>query len=141
MAQVISATTRFIRQGGRRSDFLARAQVLLEQSRRHWGAGEVDLALEYSYQAALRVAGARIADSPVARRKRKPTDAWGQLRLVDEAGVQWAGIFEGYSRFRSRVASGIELDPDTAVVVEIMARATAFLAEVELDFGGSPAAA
>ncbi|QGU07817.1 hypothetical protein COCCU_09465 [Corynebacterium occultum] len=141
MAQVISATTRFIRQGGRRSDFLARARALLEQSRQHWEAGEIDLALEYAYQAALRVAGARIADSPVAQRKRRPTDAWGQLRLVDEVGVHWAGIFEGYSRFRSRVASGIELAPDSGAIAEVMAHATAFLAEVELDFGGSPAAA
>ncbi|MGP6172795.1 SAV_6107 family HEPN domain-containing protein [Corynebacterium sp. A21] len=141
MAQVISATTRFIREGGRRSDFLSRARILLDQSRAYRTAGKVDLALEYSYQAALRVAGARIADSPVARRKRKPTDAWGQLRLVDESGIRWAGIFEGYSRFRSRVSSGIERDPDPRIVAELMSHSEAFLAEVELDFGDSPVAA
>lgn len=141
MAQVISATTRFIREGGRRSDFLSRARVLLDQAREYQAAGKIDLALEYSYQAALRVAGARVADSPVAQRKRKPTGAWGRLRLVDESGVRWAGIFEGYSRFRSQVSSGIVRDPDPLIVAEVMAHSAAFLAEVELDFGDSPVAA
>lgn len=141
MAQVISATTRFTHQGGKRAEFLAKAQLLLEQSREHFSAGEVDLALEYAYQAALRVAGARIAESPVARRKRKPTDAWGQLRLVDADGVRQAETFERYSRFRSRVSSGIERDPAPESVTEVMEKAAAFHAEVELGFGHAPAAA
>lgn len=141
MAQVISATTRFFRRGGRQAEFLAKARILLSQSRDHFGAGEVDLALEYSYQAALRVAGARVVDSPVAHRKRKPTNAWEQLRLVDDAGVRQAASFERFSRFRSRVSSGIELHPDPAAVAEVMELAAAFLAEVELGEGTTYAAA
>lgn len=141
MAQVISATTRFSRRGGRQAEFLAKAKVLLAQSQDHFGAGDIDLALEYAYQAALRVAGARVAESPVAHRKRKPTNAWEQLRLVDDDGVRQAGSFERYSRFRSRVSSGIELDPDPATVACVMELAAAFLAEVELGEGTVFAAA
>lgn len=141
MAQVISATTRFFRRGGRQAEFLAKARVLLSQSRDHFGAGEIDLALEYAYQAALRVAGARVVDSPVAHRKRKPTNAWAQLRMVDGVGVEQADSFERYSRFRSRVSSGIELHPDPVAVAEVMELAAAFLAEVELGEGTASAAA
>ncbi|MGD7003217.1 SAV_6107 family HEPN domain-containing protein [Corynebacterium halotolerans] len=141
MAQVISATTRFARGGGKRAEFLAKARFLLDQSREHYRAGEVDLALEYAYQSALRTAGARIAGSPVAQRKRRPTNAWDQLKLVDETGVAQAQVFEHYSRFRSRVSSGIERDPDRAAVAALMEKAAAFLAEVELDIGGDFAAA
>lgn len=135
MAQVISATTRFALGGGKRAEFLAKARTLLSQSEQHFRAGEIDLALEYAYQAALRVAGARIADSPVAQRRRKPSGAWAQLRLVDVEGQRQAAVFERYSRFRSQVSSGIERDPDPARVAEVTAEAKAFLAEVELGTG------
>lgn len=143
MAQIISATTRFTGSGAgtRQADFLSRARALLSQAVEHRAAGQWDLALEAAFQAALRTAGARIAMSPVASRRRRPTSAWGQLRLVDEAGGRWADLFAQYSRLRSRVASGLELDVDHAVVNRVLDLAAEFLTEVEGEVGWFPAAA
>lgn len=143
MAQIMSATTRFTGagQGTRRADFLAKARALLSQAARHREAGEWDQALEAAYQAGLRTAGAKISASPVAARKRRPTSAWEQLRLVDEDGGRWAAAFGQYSRLRSRVASGLERDVEPVVVDHVVALSAEFLAEVEADVGWFPVAA
>ncbi len=147
MAEIISATTRFagtgvgVDRGTKRADFILKARALLAQSRRHRADGEWDLALETAYQAALRCAGARISGSAVSRRRRRPTGAWDQLRLVDEAGEHRAADFEQYSRLRSRVASGLEPEVDTRIVARVMAMAEEFLSEVELEAGWAAAAA
>lgn len=141
MAHIISATTRFSGAGTRRADFIFKARGLLAQAADHATAGEWDLALEAAYQAALRSAGARISASAVAGKRRRPTGAWDQLRLVDADGERWAGSFEQYSRLRSRVASGLERDLDPRLVSRIMDLAGEFLAEVEAEAGWAPAAA
>ena len=82
MATVISATTRFGGRGeAKRAEFLGKAHVLLTQSQVALRAGDEASALELAYQAALRTAGARIAVSAVAQRKRKPHGAWNR-RLI-----------------------------------------------------------
>ena len=143
MAQIMSATTRFTGagQGTRRADVLAKARALLSQAVRHREAGEWDQAFEAAYQAGLRTAGAKISASPVAARKRRPTSAWEQLRLVDEDGERWAAAFGQYSRLRSRVASGLERDVEPVVVDHVVALSAEFLAEVEADVGWVPVAA
>ena len=141
MAQIISATTRFSGAGTRRADFIFKARELLAQAAEHRKTGEWDLALEAAYRAALRSAGARISGSPVAGRRRRPTNAWDQLRLVDADGERWAAMFEQYSRLRSRVSSGLERDVDPAVVGRVMGLSAEFLAEVEAEAGWAPAAA
>lgn len=147
MAKIISATTRFagggagVGHGTQRADFILKARALLSQARSHRAAGEWDLALETAYQAALRSAGARISGSAVSKRRRRPTGAWDQLRMVDENGERRAAEFEQYSRLRSRVASGLEPELDTRVVERVMGMAEEFLAEVELEAGWATAAA
>lgn len=141
MAQIISATTRFAGAGTRRADFILKAQALLAQAHVHREAGEWDLALESAYQAALRTAGARISASAVAGRRRRPTGAWDQLRMVDAEGEKWAAAFSQYSRLRPRVASGLEREVDHGVVSTVMELAARFLAEAEAEAGWVPAAA
>lgn len=143
MAQIISATTRFAGagEGTRRANFIFKARALLAQAVEHRAAGEWDLALEAAYQAALRSAGARISASAVSGKRRRPTSAWDQLRLVDAEGERWAGAFEQYSLLRSRVSSGLEREVDPAVVGRVMDLVAAFLAEVESEAGWTPAAA
>lgn len=143
MAQIISATTRFAGAGAgtRRADFILKARALLAQAVDYRADGEWDLALEVAFQAALRTAGARISASPVAARRRRPSNAWDQLRLVDEDGVRWATEFSQYSRLRSRVSSGLDLSVDHDVVNRVMELAAQFLAEVEEEAGWLPAAA
>lgn len=143
MARIISATTRFAGAGSgtRRADFIFKARGLLATAVRHRRAGEWDQALESAYQAALRTAGARISASAVAGRRRRPTNAWDQLCLVDAEGERWALAFAQYSRLRSRVASGLERDVDPTVVDRVISMVTEFLAETEAEAGWAPAAA
>ena len=63
----------------------------LAQAHDDFEAGRHDLAMENAYRAALRIAGARSAQSPVVRkRKRLPTNAWDKLALTGAAGADWA---------------------------------------------------
>ncbi|GAB2504299.1 hypothetical protein CATRI_08750 [Corynebacterium atrinae] len=143
MAPIVSATTRFTRtgRGTRRADFLSKASALLSQSVAYREEGNWEQALESAYQAALRTAGAWISESSVAGRRRRPTSAWDQLRLVGGGGEEWADTFSQYSRLRSRVVSGLERDLDHDTVDHIIALASEFLAMVEGDASGFPAAA
>ncbi|AWB81561.1 hypothetical protein C3B44_03630 [Corynebacterium yudongzhengii] len=132
MGDVISATTKFSTRQLKRERFLASARDLLDSARKEMAAGAFDLALEYAYRGALRVAGACIADSVVlARRKRLPSSAWERLALVGEAEKEWAQTFSGFSRLRSRVMSGIEKVPPAGVAEEVVELAAEFLAETE----------
>ncbi|EFK53589.1 SAV_6107 family HEPN domain-containing protein [Corynebacterium genitalium ATCC 33030] len=145
MNSVISATTGTVYgtvpAASRSENFLGTARALLDESYAHLGAGRSDLALESAYRAALRTAGAVVADSAViAKRKRLPTSAWAKLKLTGVRGGYWAEVFEGYSRLRGRVASGIELKPDGALVAELVDRAAAFYAEVAGEGPGMAAA-
>jgi len=136
MATVISATTRFGGRGeAKRAEFLEKAHVLLTQSQVALRAGDEASALELAYQAALRTAGARIAVSAVAQRKRKPHGAWDQLALVDETGVEQAADFKAFSKLRSRVSSGMEVEVDPVIVREFVQRVRGFLDSVDAEAG------
>ncbi|MDO5097906.1 MAG: SAV_6107 family HEPN domain-containing protein [Corynebacterium sp.] len=141
MSTVVSATTRFNDRPVKSAEFIHKAHLLLSEAIGYRSQGRLDLALEYAYQAALRTAAARIAQSAVAKRSRKPTNAWDQLRLVDAVSAQWADTLGQYSRLRSRVSSGIDTEVDAAVVDRLIRLAGEFLDAVEFNDGGTPAAA
>lgn len=145
MAHVISATTQATKRTSRASGvakqqhFLRQARMLIEQAREYAADGRLEEALEVAYQAGLRTAGARIAVSVVARRKRKPSSAWGQLALVSAEGKEWAQEFGRYSKLRSRVSLGLEDTVGTETVFELMGLSARFMAAthaaaVESDF-------
>ncbi|MGV0326263.1 SAV_6107 family HEPN domain-containing protein [Corynebacterium confusum] len=145
MAHVISATrqatTRASRTSGvgKQQHFLRQARMLIEQAREYAADGRFEEALEVAYQAGLRTAGARIAVSMVARRKRKPSSAWEQLALVSAEGKEWAQEFGQYSKLRSRVSLGLEDGVEEDAVFELMGLAARFMAAthaaaVESDF-------
>ena len=135
MAQIISATrTRSNgRAGGKRARFLFQARELLDAARGYAVEGRFDQALEVAYQSALRTAGARVAASAVARRRRLPSSAWDRLALVGVEEKRWAESFKGYSRTRARVASGLDEVPGEDFVYGLMQRAAQFLDESELE--------
>lgn len=135
MAQIISATrTRsYGRAGGKRARFLFQARELLDAARGYAAEGRFDQALEVAYQSALRTAGARVAVSAVARRRRLPSSAWDRLALVGVEEKRWAESFKGYSRTRARVASGLDEVPGEDFVYGLMQRAAQFLDESELE--------
>lgn len=141
MGEVISATTRFARAGGKSTEFLSKARVLLAQSIRHREEGDLVLALELSYQSALRTAGAVFADSAAAARRRKPTGAWERLRLVDEKAAAWADELSGFSRIRARAVNGLDVNLTGAMVDAFMVRVEQFLSEAEDETGWLPAVA
>ncbi|OFS24098.1 hypothetical protein HMPREF3067_00085 [Corynebacterium sp. HMSC04H06] len=113
--------------------------MLIEQAREYAADGRFEEALEVAYQAGLRTAGARIAVSMVARRKRKPSSAWEQLALVSAEDKEWAQEFGQYSKLRSRVSLGLEDGVEEDAVFELMGLAARFMAAthaaaVESDF-------
>ena len=124
MSSVVSATTSkaygSTSRPSRRDTFLTSADSLLLAAREEVERGQFDLAMESAYRAALRVAGAVCAgSSAVKKRKRLPTSAWEKLALTGLQGEQWAARFKQFSRERGRVASGIQSNPDPAVVLEL----------------------
>lgn len=141
MSKVISATTKFRPRQDKREEFLSKAASLLAEARTLHAQGDHDVALEMAYRAALRTAGARVAGSKVASRKRKPQGAWEQLKLVDEAGKEWAGVFGAFSRKRSRVASGLDFNTEPLVVARLISHVEEFLGEAEVEAGWLPAVA
>lgn len=126
MSAVVSATTRKTGGVSKFDDFLRKADALLQEAGEYRALGHVDLALEYGYRAALRIAGAWVADSKVARRVRKPSDAWGQLALVGGDAAEWAVTFQGYSQLRSHVVSGVTHGVDSDVVDSFLALVVRF---------------
>lgn len=145
MSSVISSTTGAVYGAtpamSRHDEFVGAAGLLLEDARGQLAAGAADLALESAYRAALRTAGAMIAQSAtVSRRKRLPSSAWDKLALTGPRGKYWAEIFVRFSRQRGRVASGIELHPDPVEVERLFEYATAFYEETAGEKGGASAA-
>ena len=144
MAQVISATAaarsrnREALQSVRRDRFVGQALDLLADARKSAASGRLEDALEMAYRASLRAAGARVAASTVARRRRLPSSAWEQVALIGPADAQWAAEFKDYSRVRSRVASGLDPVPGEDAVYEYLALAARYVdaTESELGFGG-----
>lgn len=133
MSPVVSATTRF--NSGRRSKnaiFLTRAHYLLREAQERFSVGDNEQAVESAYQAALRTAGAVVAASPVAHKRRAPRSAWDQLALVTDWGEGWATEFRKFSRLRSRLISGLPVDYDTADVRKLIECAGDFLDQAEL---------
>ena len=131
IGSVVSATTGAVYGRGARvsraDQFLAAAEELIGLAHDDFEAGRHDMAMENAYRAALRVAGARNAASPIVRkRKRLPTSAWDKLALTGDDGAHWAAVFKRYSAQRGRVASGIETDPGAAVVYRLLAHADEF---------------
>ncbi|QPK78513.1 hypothetical protein G7Y31_08075 [Corynebacterium lizhenjunii] len=143
MAQVISANAQFMGRGQvvKRQRFLSQAHGLLFQARREAAAGDWPQALEFAYQAGLRTAGAWVADSPVAKRKRLPSSAWDRLALVGAEAKGWAQRFRAYGTTRSRVMSGLDDCVEAQLVLELIALAGDFLARVDgtdtLEFAGA----
>ena len=140
MSNVISATTRFNRVGGRRVEYLRRATVLLAEARARQAEGVYDAAVEEGYRAALRTAGALVADSSVSRKRRLPTGAWDQLALLDADGARWAARMSGYSRLRDRAmyAGGC---PDADRVEAFLDEVDRFIDAAERREGVLPSAA
>jgi len=134
MSSVISATTGAVYGAVpatlQHDEFLASGRALLEDAHAQLAAGAYDLALESAYRAALRTAGAVIAQSAVvAKRKRLPTSAWDKLALTGARGAYWANAFSGFSRLRGRVASWIELNPQRGDVERLVQLASEFFGE------------
>lgn len=134
MSSILSATTNSVAgstsRRSRRDAFFQSAHELLASARADIERGAFDAAMENAYRAALRVAGAVNADSPVIqKRKRLPTSAWQKLALTSEGGKRWAETFSAFSVQRGRVASGIETHPDAGTVKKLAGLAEAFLAE------------
>ena len=98
MAQILSATRPRAkgRAGGKRARFLFQARELLDSARGYAAEGRFDQALEVAYQSALRTAGARVAASVVARRRRLPSSAWDRLALVGVESKRCDESFKGY---------------------------------------------
>ncbi|WJY68410.1 SAV_6107 family HEPN domain-containing protein [Corynebacterium auris] len=130
MSSIISATTRSgVAKSGR---FFAAADELLVRARAEASRGADDLALEYGYRAALRVAGAVCADSPALRkRKRLPSSAWEKLALTGEFGQAWARRLSAYSALRARVASGIADAPAPSLVRQFLEAVEDFYAAAQ----------
>lgn len=116
--------------------FLEDAQHLLTASEH---CSEADDAVEFAYQAALRVAGAVLATLP--RKRGGPTGAWAQLRHRIPELADWAAKFEAYSRLRSRLLMGLERDVDPAVPEQLRLLARSFMTDVHQTLGYVPLAA
>ena len=113
--------------------FLEKARSLYLASLRHWDRGEYAEALEAAYQAALRLAGARVESA--RKKKARPTGAWERLKLLDEDGKARAVEFSQYSRIRARVLNGIEENVSAHVVRNLIDSVASFLDEVEGERG------
>lgn len=138
MSEIVSSTTRFIPRKNKTDEFLMKAHVLVAQAESFRAEDDLTQALESAYRAALRTAGAVIASSPVASRKRKPTGAWQQLEMVGSHGARWSRLFSNYSKLRSRVISGFHVTLTPGVVDQLISMVQDFLATVEADVDQLP---
>ena len=123
-----------------RGEFLAKANALLALSRRQLRSGDNDDALESAYRAALRTAGARIASSAVATKRRQPTNAWERLARVDADGRRQAAAFSGWAAVREKVITGIG-SADRQLASALIEQVELFITDVEREAGWLPAAA
>ncbi|UQV57605.1 SAV_6107 family HEPN domain-containing protein [Corynebacterium pseudodiphtheriticum] len=133
-SQVISATTKFNHttdvSRARHQKLLDSAVLLVEQAREQFRAGEDVRAFELAYMAGLRLAGARVALSPVERKRRKPSSAWGQLALVDAEAERWAQRFQQFSGIRRDIDLGQAVEVSQLQVISLIKLVSEFLAEV-----------
>ncbi|MDY5786098.1 MULTISPECIES: SAV_6107 family HEPN domain-containing protein [unclassified Corynebacterium] len=134
MNSVVSATTHAPYGAGagtsKSSRFFRAADDLFAHALTAYERGAYDVALEYGYRAALRLAGAVNADSAaIKKRKRLPSSAWDRLQLTGARGQFWARELSAYSALRGRVASGIEVAPDPTVVRGLLTRVERFREE------------
>lgn len=130
MTAVVSATTGMQRMG-KSGELLVHADALLRDASLMLERNDYAVALEYAYRAALRVAGAWVAQTPVARRVRRPRSMWEQLRLTGDAGVQWAEDFHHYAQLRSRVSMGLDVELSSADVERLMDKVAQFQSAVQ----------
>src|SRR5699024_6467366 len=105
--------------------FMGRAEALLRQARTAPAADRI----LYSYQAALRVAGAVLEEAP-GRRRRADSSAWARLRRHAPAYSPWAERFEAVSPLREDLLLGLKRHPDELEARRIQAMAGDFLAAV-----------
>lgn len=132
MATVVSATTRALGgAGSKQAAFIRRASILLRDAVREYGQGNYVDAMELGYQAALRTAGAYIAGTSVAKRRRLPAGAWSRVALAGGDGAAWASSFAPFSKNRSRLISGLDNEVDPALVADLIELTQHFLDEVE----------
>ncbi|WP_454972558.1 SAV_6107 family HEPN domain-containing protein [Corynebacterium propinquum] len=114
----------------RHRKLVASAEMLVSKARAFLRDGDASQALEFAYWAGLRLAGARVAVSPVGKRRRKPTSAWEQLALVDAAGKQWAHRFQPYSRVCRDIELGLGAEISELQVMSLLKLVDEFLVEV-----------
>lgn len=114
----------------RHRKLVASAEMLVDKARAYLRDGDASQALEFAYWAGLRLAGARVAVSSVAKRRRKPTSAWEQLALIDAAGKQWAHRFQPYSRLCRDIELGLGAEISELQVASLFKLVEEFLVEV-----------
>ncbi|AZA08917.1 SAV_6107 family HEPN domain-containing protein [Corynebacterium pseudopelargi] len=137
MNTVISATTGYQRPG-KAGQLLDQSAALQREAAAMLERGDNTVALEYAYRAALRVAGAWVSQTPIARRVRKPKGVWAQLELTGNAGQAWAQEFQRWSTLRARASMGLEVDIDAAKVRALMSLVGDFTQAID---GAAPMAA
>ncbi|GGG70705.1 SAV_6107 family HEPN domain-containing protein [Corynebacterium pelargi] len=137
MNTVVSATTGYQRPG-KAGQLLHQSAMLQREAVAMLERGDITVALEYAYRAALRVAGAWVSQTPIARRVRKPQGVWAQLELSGEAGQAWAREFHPWSTLRARASMGLEVDVDAAKVRALMSLVEDFAQAID---GAAPMAA
>ena len=120
--------------------FAWKAHTLLNQASKEHALGNYEMSAELAYQAALRCVGALVAASSLSRKKRLPTNAWDQLRLLGEQQVQRADEFLRFNALRKRATLGVGPELTEEAVVEILAAVDNFVDEVDCTVGWTMAA-
>ncbi len=116
--------------------YLERADELLRRAL----AAPPEEAMELTYQAALRVAGAVLEQHP-GRRRTADRSAWDRVRRHAPAYAGDADAISAFSRRRERVRLGLDDAPPAAEVAHLRDLVTGFRDRVESDFGVLGAAA
>lgn len=132
---VVSSTVGARAQKGEQDVFLDKAYGLLSAATEAFHSGGTAEALEYGYQAALRIAGARITSLGVRKRKRTGVSVWQKLAEVDDAGVRQAKTFSAYSAKRSRVLPGVDSDVSAHCVQKLLSDVKEFIDFAEQERG------
>lgn len=138
-----SVASASVRGSGRLSDaelFAWKAHTLLSQGKKEHGLGNYEMSVELAYQAALRCVGAMVAASSLARKKRLPTNAWDQLRLLGECEAQQADEFQRFSVLRKRATLGVGPELTESAVAEMLAAVDSFVDDVDNAVGWAVAA-
>ena len=140
---VVSATTSSISVKREADVFLEKAEALVVAAEREWAEGNLNDALEFGYQAALRLAGSRVVAKKEGKKSRRCSGvtAWERFASVDALGADQAATFSGFSGVRSRVLNRIESEASEDTVRALLSAVRNFLDVVERERGWlSPAA-